>query len=712
MSGYARAAHALGAEVSGSDARRAARTSSALARRRRAARERSATRPRTCRRATASRSSTPRRVPAENAERAAARERGLPERPRAELLGELSALRRTIAVAGTHGKTTTASMLVHALRAAGLEPGWLVGGAGRRRAAERATGARASGSSSRPTSPTARCSASTSRSRVLTNVELDHHATFASLAELREAFREFLAGAAQAVVWDRPELLELRGGRGRRLRRARRSSCSPAARAFAGAAQEVALRGPRRAQRAQRRRGARGGAAGRRRRGARRSPALAGVRRRRPALPAARRTAPAGALVYDDYAHHPTEVAATLRGARTLAHRAAGRGLPAAPVLAHGAARARVRRARWRSPTWSWCSTSTRRASAPRTIRASAGCSIAEAAADAARGRPVYWLPTFADAEPVAARAARRGRPVRGDGRRRRRRARARVLGGGAMSARSARSSSLRSPPECPARLPARAPDDRAHGRRGEFFARAGNEARAARAARVGARRERSVERRRLGLEPADRRRGRARARAQARPRARADRARRRADRLRRRRAAAGGRRARRARGPLGDRVRRQHPGHRRRRGADERERLRRRARARARVGRDRDGERRRAARARAARLRLPQLEPRARARSWRARRFALAEPDPASVKATLAEMRARRHEAQPQGIKTFGSTFKNPEDPRAEGRSAGLLLAEAGCNGLHGRRRALRAEARELHREHRRGEHRRRRRA
>jgi UDP-N-acetylmuramate dehydrogenase len=53
------------------------------------------------------------------------------------------------------------------------------------------------------------------------------------------------------------------------------------------------------------------------------------------------------------------------------------------------------------------------------------------------------------------------------------------------------------------------------------------------------------------------------------------------------------------------------------------------------------------------------------------------------AVKATLAEMRKRRHEAQPQGIKTFGSTFKNPEDSRAEGRSAGLLLAEAGCNGL-----------------------------
>ena len=45
--------------------------------------------------------------------------------------------------------------------------------------------------------------------------------------------------------------------------------------------------------------------------------------------------------------------------------------------------------------------------------------------------------------------------------------------------------------------------------------------------------------------------------------------------------------------------------------------------------------------------------------------------------------MRRWRHEAQPQGIKTFGSTFKNPDDERAEGRSAGLLLAAAGCNGL-----------------------------
>jgi UDP-N-acetylmuramate dehydrogenase len=63
--------------------------------------------------------------------------------------------------------------------------------------------------------------------------------------------------------------------------------------------------------------------------------------------------------------------------------------------------------------------------------------------------------------------------------------------------------------------------------------------------------------------------------------------------------------------------------------------------------------------------------------------RFALTPLDPDTVKATLADMRARRHEAQPQGIKTFGSTFKNPKDPHAEGRTAGLLLAEAGCKGL-----------------------------
>lgn len=65
---------------------------------------------------------------------------------------------------------------------------------------------------------------------------------------------------------------------------------------------------------------------------------------------------------------------------------------------------------------------------------------------------------------------------------------------------------------------------------------------------------------------------------------------------------------------------------------------------------------------------------------------FALEPADPEEIKATLASMRERRREAQPSGIKTFGSTFKNPEDERAEGRSAGQLLEAAGCRGLrHG---------------------------
>jgi UDP-N-acetylmuramate dehydrogenase len=45
--------------------------------------------------------------------------------------------------------------------------------------------------------------------------------------------------------------------------------------------------------------------------------------------------------------------------------------------------------------------------------------------------------------------------------------------------------------------------------------------------------------------------------------------------------------------------------------------------------------------------------------------------------------MRARRKAAQPGGIKTFGSTFKNPDDRRAEGRTAGQLLDAAGARGL-----------------------------
>ncbi len=62
---------------------------------------------------------------------------------------------------------------------------------------------------------------------------------------------------------------------------------------------------------------------------------------------------------------------------------------------------------------------------------------------------------------------------------------------------------------------------------------------------------------------------------------------------------------------------------------------------------------------------------------------FHLHPDDPAVIRARLEEMRGKRREAQPSGIKTFGSTFKNPDDERAEGRSAGQLLEAAGCRGL-----------------------------
>ena len=63
---------------------------------------------------------------------------------------------------------------------------------------------------------------------------------------------------------------------------------------------------------------------------------------------------------------------------------------------------------------------------------------------------------------------------------------------------------------------------------------------------------------------------------------------------------------------------------------------------------------------------------------------FGLADGDVEEIKATLATMRGQRREAQPSGIKTFGSTFRNPADAeRTGGRTAGQLLEAAGCQGL-----------------------------
>jgi UDP-N-acetylmuramate--alanine ligase len=67
-------------------------------------------------------------IPESNPEFAEARRRGLPLWPRAKMLAQLAGDRRTIAVAGTHGKTTTSSMVATMLGGMGLDPTYLIGG--------------------------------------------------------------------------------------------------------------------------------------------------------------------------------------------------------------------------------------------------------------------------------------------------------------------------------------------------------------------------------------------------------------------------------------------------------------------------------------------------------------------------------------------------------------------------------------------------------
>jgi UDP-N-acetylmuramate--alanine ligase len=64
----------------------------------------------------------------DNPELVAARTAGIPVVPRAEMLGELMRFRQGIAVAGTHGKTTTTSLIASILAEAGLDPTFIVGG--------------------------------------------------------------------------------------------------------------------------------------------------------------------------------------------------------------------------------------------------------------------------------------------------------------------------------------------------------------------------------------------------------------------------------------------------------------------------------------------------------------------------------------------------------------------------------------------------------
>src|SRR5436190_2603801 len=133
-------------------------------------------------------------IAADNPERVAALERGLPVYNRADLLEQLTALKRVIAVAGAHGKTTTTSMTAHVLLGCGLDPGYLIGGELTTTHTNAAWGTGEWLVVEADESDRSMLSIHADVA-VLTNVELDHHTTFGTLGELREAFRAFLAGA-------------------------------------------------------------------------------------------------------------------------------------------------------------------------------------------------------------------------------------------------------------------------------------------------------------------------------------------------------------------------------------------------------------------------------------------------------------------------------------------------------------------------------------
>ena len=204
-------------------------------------------------------------------------------RSRADFLAELVVLQRSIVVAGTHGKTTTAGMIAFCLARLERDPSFLIGGeipqlGGNARAGE--GWLVVEGDESDRTIESLRPEIA-----VVTNVELDHHSTFASRAEVEEVFDRFLANARAAVLGSELEPVEvplaLPGEHNRR-----NAACALAALELAGvarAASEPVLADFRGAARRLERRGVAGGVA-----------------------------------VYDSYAHHPTEIAADVAAAREL----------------------------------------------------------------------------------------------------------------------------------------------------------------------------------------------------------------------------------------------------------------------------------------------------------------------------------------------------------------------------------------------------------
>ncbi len=202
-------------------------------------------------------------------------------RSRAEFLAELVALRRSIVVGGAHGKTTTAAMIAYVLHELGHDPAWIIGGVVPQLGGNAGVGEGwlvVEGDESDRSIALLHPEIA-----VLTNIELDHHAAFASTAELESFFEEWVAGVANVVrAWElKPVAFELAvPGEHNRMN---------AAAALAALESVDVLRSDA-------------------------EPALARFRGvgRRFELVVDR----GGVRVYDDYAHNPTEIEVTLETAR------------------------------------------------------------------------------------------------------------------------------------------------------------------------------------------------------------------------------------------------------------------------------------------------------------------------------------------------------------------------------------------------------------
>ncbi len=325
----------------------------------------------------------------DNPELSAARGRGAAVLHRGDLLGELTRLRRTIAVAGTHGKTTTASMAAHVLVETGRDPAYVIGGE------VRSTGTNAAWGEGEWLVVEAdesdrsflKLSAEVA---VVTNVELDHHATFATIGELEEAFDRFTEGARVVIAdLDEPdaELVPL-GSRFSALGAEFELSVPGRHNVLNALAAVLACReagvAPEESAQALR--------------------SFAGAGRRFEAHGAG----PAGSQVYDDYAHHPTEVRATLEAARTL-----GAGRIVACFQPHLYSRTR-HLARDFGRALALADVTVVLDVYPARERAEdfpgvSGWLVAAATADAAGGRPVYWAPGAEDAERLLRAELREG---------------------------------------------------------------------------------------------------------------------------------------------------------------------------------------------------------------------------------------------------------------------------------------------------------------